>query len=395
MLGELLACADDFVGRPHVVDLRPLGFLGFKQTRGAVESDATVIADDAPTAVCVGKAGDDAGPSAAHDFGRVGVEDAVIVRLAIFREGFVDLRVRLEAGGLQSRLDHPQPAIRENGALERLIGLQPDDHLVVAIDIPGLVRQQRRWRLRVHRENTLLLLILEIGLEFRPNRLRPVRRPGEETFVAVIRGYVAHNEIADVDLGQPHSGREVAPAAFVPTRLAKYGRSFHGIPPRMCLLRARPSSQLAISSCTFARVGCFDRTEIVCRAIISSSSVGIDIDRDLAARRGYQRPSRGIGVIVEFDAKPSELLGDARADHGRILADAGGENKGIESAQRRRQHPGAEPDAMNEIVDGKLRARVLVRLQLAHVIADAGQALQAALAVEQILHRRGRSCLFA
>ena len=142
LLGELLACPDDLVGRPHVVDLRPLGGLGFKQTRGAVKSDATVIADDPPTTVCVRKAGDDAGPSAAHDLGRVGVEDTVIVRLAIFRERFVDPRVGLEAGRLQARLDHAQPAIRENGALERLIGLQPDDHLVVTIDIPSLVRQQ-------------------------------------------------------------------------------------------------------------------------------------------------------------------------------------------------------------------------------------------------------------
>ena len=116
---------------------------------------------------------------------------------------------------------------------------------------------------------------------------------------------------------------------------------------------------------------------------------GDHIDRDFAAGRGYQRPSRGIGVIVQFDAKPSELLGDAAADHGRILTDAGGENKRIQSAERRRQHPGAESGAMNEIVDGKLRAWLLVGLQLAHVVADARETLQTTLAVEQILHVRG------
>ena len=122
---------------------------------------------------------------------------------------------------------------------------------------------------------------------------------------------------------------------------------------------------------------------------------GDHIDRDLAAGRGYQRPSRGIGVIVQLDAKPSELLGDAAADHGRILADAGGENERIQSAERRRQHPGAESGAMNEIVDGKLRAWLLVGLQLAHVVADAREALQAAVAVEQVLHGRGVHAFFA
>ena len=74
----------------------------------------------------------------AHDLRRIGVEHTVVVRLAILGEGLMDLRIGLEAGRLQSSLDHPQSAIWEDRALERLIGLQSDDDFVVAVDIAGL-----------------------------------------------------------------------------------------------------------------------------------------------------------------------------------------------------------------------------------------------------------------
>ena len=161
LLGQFLALPDDFVGRPHVVDLRALGLLGLEQAIDAVERDAAIVADDAAAAIGIGKAGDDAGLAAPHDLGRVGVEHAVVVRLAVFRERLVHLRIGLEAGGLQARLDHAQAAIREDRALERLVGLQADDDLVVAVDVAGLVREQRRWRLRIDGEHALLPLLLK------------------------------------------------------------------------------------------------------------------------------------------------------------------------------------------------------------------------------------------
>ncbi len=68
--------ADDFVGRPHVVDLRALRLLDLEQAVDAVERDAPIVADDAAAAIGVGQAGDDAGLAAAHDLRRVGVEHA-------------------------------------------------------------------------------------------------------------------------------------------------------------------------------------------------------------------------------------------------------------------------------------------------------------------------------
>ena len=87
--------------------------LGLDQAVDAVERDAAVVADDAAAAIGVGQAGDDAGPAAAHDLRRIGVEDAVIVRLAVLGEGLVHLRIGLEAGRLQAGLDHAQAAVRE------------------------------------------------------------------------------------------------------------------------------------------------------------------------------------------------------------------------------------------------------------------------------------------
>src|SRR5215831_6194918 len=50
---------------------------------------------------------------------------------------------------------------------------------------------------------------------------------------------------------------------------------------------------------------------------------GHDIDGDLALRLREQWPACRIGGRVEHNAEPGKLLRDARADHRRVLADAG------------------------------------------------------------------------
>ena len=69
-----------------------------------------------------------------------------------------------------------------------------------------------------------------------------------------------------------------------------------------------------------------------------------------------------------------------------VLADPGGEHEGIEPAERRGQHAGMEPDAIDEIIERERRARIAARLELAHVVADPRQALEPALVIEQLLH---------
>ena len=62
--------------------------------------------------------------------------------------------------------------------------------------------------------------------------------------------------------------------------------------------------------------------------------------------------------------------------------------------KRGRQHPGIQPYAVDEMVDGQHRAGIGIRLQLPHVVADAGQAFEAAVAIEQVLDGRGLHAFF-
>ena len=162
--------------RPFGIEQRPLAALGCQQLVGAVQGHAAIVADDPAAAIGVGQAGDDVAPPAGHDLRRIGIEDAVIVGLAILGEGLVHDRVWLETGGLQPGLDHAQPAIGHDGAAERRVGLQPDDHLVVAINVARLVGSHGGGRLGIDVEDALADLLLEVGLQLRPDGFRPFAR---------------------------------------------------------------------------------------------------------------------------------------------------------------------------------------------------------------------------
>ena len=95
---------------------------------------------------------------------------------------------------------------------------------------------------------------------------------------------------------------------------------------------------------------------------------------------------RAFSTGSSVHAEPSELLDHARANVRRILADPGREDEGVEALQGGREHAGTETDPVDEIVDRELRLGVGARLQLAHVIADAGEPLQSAVAIKEVLH---------
>ena len=149
-----------------------------------------------------------------HDLGRVGVEHAVVVGLAILREGLVDLRIGLEPGRLQARLDHAQAAEREDRALERLVGLQADDDLVVAVDVARLVRQQGRRRLRIDGEHALLRAPPGNMAGASPTPPSCAWTGREECSRRRVRRDVADDEVAHVDRVAPPTRLEIAPAPF-------------------------------------------------------------------------------------------------------------------------------------------------------------------------------------
>ena len=67
--------------------------------------------------------------------GGIRVEDALVVRLPVLGERLHHVRVGLVAVGLEGAEHHPETAVRHDGALERGLGLEPDDDLVVLVDV--------------------------------------------------------------------------------------------------------------------------------------------------------------------------------------------------------------------------------------------------------------------
>ncbi len=95
-----------------------------------------------------------------------------------------------------------------------------------------------------------------------------------------------------------------------------------------------------------------------------------------------------VAVVVHPDAEEVEPLQDPPAHRGAVLADAAGEDDRVDAAHRRRvgadvlAHPVGED---REREAGAVVALLGLGLQIAHVVAQPAEALQAALAVEHAL----------
>ncbi len=244
LLRQFFALPNDFVGRPHVVDLGSFFALDFEQPIDPVKRHSPVVADDTSAPVGIRKAGDDPGPSGAHDFRGVGVEHAVIVGLAVFREGLVHGRIGSEPGGLQACLDHAQAPVRENCPLERLIGLETHDDLVVAIDKARLVRQQRRGSRCIDRKDPFLPFVREIRLQLGPDCLCALRRSRQKFLAPLIGRNVTDDEIPNVDGGGPIARSKAFPAVARVYFLLSSCASLHGTSPRGCIRIVAPHSAI-------------------------------------------------------------------------------------------------------------------------------------------------------
>ena len=91
------------------------------------------------------------------------------------------------------------------------------------------------------------------------------------------------------------------------------------------------------------------RTEIVCRAIIVSSSVGMTNTR-MRERSEEMIVFAGAGCdAVEFDAEPFQAFQHALADAPGMLADAAAEHERVEALQHGREAAQFAADAEDEI----------------------------------------------
>ena len=225
LLGQLLAQPDHVLGRMAIVQLLLLALLVGDEEVDAVERHSPIVADDAAAAVGVRQAGHDARCARRPDGRRVGVEYAVVVRLAVLGKDFAKALVRLVAVGFETRRDHAPTAKRHDRALERRVGLQADDDLVILVDVAGPVRENAGRDLR-YIEDPFLAFLGKQGLQRFPHAAGALGRALQEGAVALVGGVVALDEFAHVDAALPTAGREAAPCD-VPSIVCGFRNACH------------------------------------------------------------------------------------------------------------------------------------------------------------------------
>src|SRR6185436_4686504 len=164
--------------------------------------------------------------------------------------------IRLESGR-----HHPPAAVGHDRALERRLGLQPDDDFVFLVDVAWRVSRNRTGNLR-HVEHALLALLDEELLKLLPDLQRAFRGRREEGLVPVVRFVILLDEIADVDLFLPETCTKAMPRRRVGSGGFIGGCDDVHFSLLYCVRR-------------YARVSTRPSTLPVCRAITSSSFVGI------------------------------------------------------------------------------------------------------------------------
>src|SRR6185436_20579505 len=92
-----------------------------------------------------------------------------------------------------------------------------------------------------------------------------------------------------------------------------------------------------------------------------------DVDRNLTASARYPTAVSSVLDRVERHPEPLEPLRDPCPNADGIFTDACGEDKAIDTLQRRCQHSDLQCGPVDEIVDGERRVGIAAVLKLAHV----------------------------
>ncbi len=144
-------------------------------------------------------------------------------------EEIFKLRIHLATVGFKRTADHVDPAVRVQGALERLVGLQADDCLQLLVNIARPVRGNggRDVGVKIHR-GVGGILLANADHHLLPQRRRCWRRLREESFIAFIRGVVMLNKIAHVNGVFPFFTAKPGPCVAV-RRDARIDCYFHQI----------------------------------------------------------------------------------------------------------------------------------------------------------------------
>ena len=210
LLGHLLAQADALF-RHGAVQRVQIAALFLCQRVDAVQGHAAVIANDAPTAVGVRQARQQARMARGAHARRVCVEHALVVRFAIFREGMLHLLIQRIAVLLQRCLGAAHAAVGVHNALQRRVRLQAHNHLVVPVDVARLKVVNAGKPLRLHVQHAFLQLLLQKRLAFFPHSLRARRGGRKKPFAALVQRKIFLNKAAHINAALPFAGRKALP----------------------------------------------------------------------------------------------------------------------------------------------------------------------------------------
>lgn len=159
-----LICSDEFLSVAHFIGKHVavhgefILFLFANEIVHAVQSHSAVVADDTAAAVGIGKPRKDMRRTRRAHFGRIGVIDAVVVRLAVFRKDFFDFGIEGIPVHVERFFRHADSAKGLQRALERLIRLQAHDFFEVFVEIARRVRSERRDDFGIRVQHTARLL---------------------------------------------------------------------------------------------------------------------------------------------------------------------------------------------------------------------------------------------
>ena len=212
---DLLAQADHVIGHGAVAAVGEIFLLELDQGIDAVQGHAAVVAHDATAAVGVGQTGDDVGVAGSLHLRGVGIEHSLVVGAGVVGKDLVQLLAGLIAVGGAGLLCHLDAAVGHECTLQGLVGLQADDLLQILqglVDIAGAVSGQAADDFGLHVQHAALgaLFLLQL-LQGTPQLIGRLGGTSQKAFVAVVRGVVLLDEVADIDFLFPDAALKAFP----------------------------------------------------------------------------------------------------------------------------------------------------------------------------------------
>ena len=215
LVAQLLRAADFLLGGRHAAERILILLLLLDEAIHAVQRHAAVVTDDAAAAVSIRQAGQQTNVTRFTNVLGVCGEYAVVVGLVVL-ELLLNLGRNLVAVLLARITDHTHAAERIACTLERLIGLQADDNLVVLVEIARAEGRDSDNGLCVDITDTALFALLrEQCIELLTQRSRACGSRSQKSAVTIIRDVILLDKVADIDLVFPVAAIKVVPCVHV------------------------------------------------------------------------------------------------------------------------------------------------------------------------------------